>query len=184
LGAVFVGGVMTFGGVAVGADFNFGLIDLDFNFIGNDHFNDDFFRLRDRPFRYDISRVSVHTFFSRTVVINNFHRDADGRMVNEGLGRERIAALTHRPVEVVHAEERAPVGDRARLPEVARGAPAARGAAVEARGPESAARGAPAARGPAPVVDHRVFAPPPPRPQAAVRAPEPAEAPKDGKRGP
>jgi hypothetical protein len=139
-GAVFIDGAMRYHGVVVGADFDFGLIDLDFNFIGYDHFHDDFFRLRDRPFRFDMPRDRIHAFFPHTVLHNDFHRDADGRFVNEGLGRDRVAALTHHPVEVVHADVRAPVGDRAKLAD------------------RPALRGAPDARGGAP--DKRVFIPP------------------------
>jgi len=117
VGAAFVGGVLMFNGVAVAADFNFGLGEGYFIFVGYDHFHEGFFRMRGREWAHHIGPERMHGFYGRSSIRNDFRRDEHGRFVNEGIGRDRVERLT----KVEHAgsfEERSPVGDREKLPKV------------------------------------------------------------------
>jgi hypothetical protein len=113
VGAVFVNGGFMFNGVAVGLDFDFGLSFGCFTFVGYDHFHEGFFRMRGHEWAYHIDHDRLHSFYSHSVVRNDFHRDDHGRFVNNGIGRDRVEHLTH--VEHANFEERTPVGDRNRL---------------------------------------------------------------------
>ncbi len=115
-GAVFVdGGWVYHGGVHVGVDFDFGLGADFFVFVGCDHFHDGFFRMRGHEYIYHVPHERIRAFYGRTVIHNDFRRDEHGRLVNDGIGRERMERVTgHRDVPQ-HFEERNPVGDRDRL---------------------------------------------------------------------
>jgi hypothetical protein len=102
VGAVFVEGGFRYRGVVVGADFDFGMGEGCFVFIGYDHFH-----------AFHIGRDHIHEFYGRSVVRNEFRRDEHGRFVNNGIGRDRVEHLTH--VEHSNFEERHPVGDRDRV---------------------------------------------------------------------
>jgi hypothetical protein len=123
-GADFVGTTLMFNGVAVAVDFDFGLADDSFTFIGYDHFHERFFRLRNREYHYHIDRDRRREFFHRSVIRNDFRRDDHGRFVNEGIGRDRVAKLTR----VQHAgfQERNPVGNRDKLAKPGAATPNAR----------------------------------------------------------
>ncbi len=115
VGAVFVGGVLMFNGVAVAAEFDFGLGETCFVFVGYDHFHEGFFRMKGHEWPYHIGQERLHGFYSRSVIRNDFRRDEHGRLVNNGIGRERldhIAQMTHHPIGKVSFEERHPVGNR------------------------------------------------------------------------
>ena len=115
VGAVFVDGVFFFNGVRVGLDFDFGLGESCFVFVGYDHFHEGFFLMRGHPYRFAVPRERVHEFYGRSVIRNDFHKDEHGRFVNNGIGRERldrVAQVTHHPIEKVSFEERPPVGNR------------------------------------------------------------------------
>lgn len=82
-------------------DIDFGL-DADlFTFVPYAHFWDV------NLHGYLLPRDRVHVFFGRSVVLNGYRVD-HGRFIVEGLGRERVAVLTHRDVrvEVVPARSR------------------------------------------------------------------------------
>ena len=111
-GAVFVDGGWLFHGVHYGVDFDFGLGADFFVFVGNDHFHDGFFRMRGREYAYHVPHDRARAVFGRSVLRNDFRRDEHGRLVNDGIGRDRIERLTNRREEVSHFEERNPVGDR------------------------------------------------------------------------
>jgi hypothetical protein len=113
VGAVFINGGFFFNGVAVGLDFDFGLGDGCFVFVGCDHFHEGIFRMRGREWAYHIDRVQIRNFYAHSVIRNDFRRDDHGRFVNDGIGRDRVEKLTH--VEHASFEERNPVGDRNRL---------------------------------------------------------------------
>jgi len=113
VGAVFVNGGFMFNGVAVGVDFDFGLGEGCFTFVGYDHFHEGFFRMRGHEWAYHIDHARVHGFYGRSVLHNEFSRDEHGRFVNNSIGRDRVEHLTH--VEHSSFEERNPVGDRNRL---------------------------------------------------------------------
>jgi len=119
VGAVFVGGAFMYHGVRVGVDFDFGLGEGAFVFVGYDHFHEGFFRMRGREWAWHIGGDRFHAFYGRSVLRNEFRRDEHGRFVNEGIGHDRMARATRGRVEQAHFEERRPVGDRAAL---ARGA--------------------------------------------------------------
>lgn len=107
-GAVFVGGGWTFHGIHYGVDFDFGLGENYFVFVGCDHFHDGFFRMRGHEYAFHVPREQVHTFYGRSVLRNDFRRDKEGRLVNDGVGRDRIEHLTQRREEVTHFQERNP----------------------------------------------------------------------------
>lgn len=115
-GAVFVGGVWMFHGFRVDvATFDFGLGANFFVFVGCDHFHESFFRMRGHEWAFHVPPERAREFYRRSVVHNDFHRDENGRFVNDGLGRERMAQLTHNRIEQAHFQERNPVGDREKL---------------------------------------------------------------------
>jgi hypothetical protein len=113
VGAVFVNGGFMYNGVAVGLDFDFGLGFGCFTFVGYDHFHEGFFRMRGHEWAYNIDHARLRSFYGRSVIRNDFHRDDHGRFVNDGIGRDRVERLTH--VEHASFEERGPVGDRNHL---------------------------------------------------------------------
>jgi len=113
VGAVFINGGFWFHGVACGADFDFGLGVGCFTFVGYDHFHEGFFRMRGHEYAYHVDRERLHTFYTRSVVRNDFRRDDHGRFVNDGIGRDKVEHLTH--VEHASFQERNPVGDRNKL---------------------------------------------------------------------
>ena len=91
--AVFRAGVgLTFNG-RVGLDIDFGLNQTYFTFVAYDHFWDHDFR------RYVAPRDRVAYFYRTSLIVNNY-RVVNGRFVVEGLGHERMAALTHHEVRV------------------------------------------------------------------------------------
>ncbi len=110
VGAVWVDGAFMFHGARVALDFDFGLGEDVFTFVEYGHFHEGFFRLRGREFAWHIHGERFHSFYHRSVLRNEFARDAHGRFVNHGIGRERVQHLTH--VEHAKFEERHPVGDR------------------------------------------------------------------------
>jgi hypothetical protein len=115
VGAVFVDGVFMFNGVRVGIDFDFGLGEGCFTFVGYDHFHEGFFRMRGHEWGYHIGRERLHAFYGRSVIRNEFRRDEHGRFVNNGIGRERLDRVTQGRLAHSNFEERHPVGDRNEL---------------------------------------------------------------------
>lgn len=114
-GAVFVEGGFRYHGVVVGLDFDFGLGEACFTFVGYDHFHERFVRMRDHEWVGHVDHGRLHGFYQHSVIRNEFRRDDHGRFVNNGIGRDRIDHLTH--VERTGFEERNPVGDRSHLGE-------------------------------------------------------------------
>jgi hypothetical protein len=116
VGAVFVGGAWTFGGVRIDvATCDFGLGVNFFVFVGCDHFHESFFRMRGHEWAYHVPPQRVHDFYRRSIIHNDFHRDEHGRFVNDGIGHQRMEQLTHNRIEQAHFQERNPVGDRDRM---------------------------------------------------------------------
>jgi hypothetical protein len=87
-GAVFIEGGWRFRGLRVGVDFDFGLSVGFFTFVGYDHFWEHDFR------HFIVPRERLALVFRRSV-IGNHYRLVNGRFFHEGVGRERIAQLTH-----------------------------------------------------------------------------------------
>jgi hypothetical protein len=94
-GAVFVGGGWVFNGVHVGVDFDFGLGVNFFTFVACDHFWEHDYRA------WIVPHDRVALIFRHSLIENHFRRDEHGRFFNEGLGRDRMAALTHHEVRAV-----------------------------------------------------------------------------------
>lgn len=96
-GAVFVNGGWEFHHVRVGVDFDFALGLNFFTFVGYDHFWDHDFR------HFIVSGDRLAFIYRRSVIENRYHLD-HGRFINDGLGRDRMAALTHHEIraEAVH----------------------------------------------------------------------------------
>jgi hypothetical protein len=100
-GAVFVDGGWMFHGAHVAADFDFGIGAGFFTFVASDHFWEHDFR------RFVVPHDRVEIVFGHSVFENHFRMD-HGVFINEGLGRDRMAVLTHRDVrqiEVRHVED-------------------------------------------------------------------------------
>jgi len=121
-GAVFVDGGWLYHGVHYGVDFDFGLGANFFVFVGFDHFHDGFFRMRGREYAFHVPRARINGFYARSELRNDFRRDAHGRLVNDGIGRDRVERFTGHREEPAHFQERNPVGDRAKLERPAAGA--------------------------------------------------------------
>jgi hypothetical protein len=85
-------GLMFRGGLAVEVDF--GLTPDDYVFVGYDHFLDHGYL----PFV--VARDRAALLFRGSLVMNDYRIGLDGRLVVEGLGRDRVAAFAHRPVVV------------------------------------------------------------------------------------
>lgn len=180
VGAVFVGSALMFNGVAVGVDFDFGLGEDYFTFVDHNHFHESFFRMRGHEFHYHMDREHMHGFYGRTMLHNEFHRDAHGYVSNEGIGREKMERLT----KVEHAgrfEERSPVGDRKAL-EVARNHQGGPGNTGGQGHGQPGSKNEPAA----PASVNKVFRPPTPTQKTAPAAPQkqaqaPQQKPKNSK---
>jgi hypothetical protein len=111
---------------AVGVDISFGLGADAFVFVGGDHF-------MDRDYRHVmVDRERAREFYGHSEIHNGYRMD-HGRFVADGLGRERLAAVTHHEIvarpahELRAAEEHHDVAVRAEQhPEVARSTDEAR----------------------------------------------------------
>ena len=98
-------GLMFRGGLAV--DVDFGLAPDDYVFVGYDHFLDHGYL----PFMVPRERAAL--LFRGSLVMNDY-RILDGRLVVEGLGRDRVAAFSHRAVVVDRIVIRDPRIERGR----------------------------------------------------------------------
>ena len=92
-GAVFRAGVGLWFGGRLAVDVDFGLGAEMFTFIPYDHFWDH------NLHAFLLPRDRVGIIFGRSVVMNGYRLD-HGRFIVEGLGRERMAGLTHREIRV------------------------------------------------------------------------------------
>ena len=90
-GTLFVGGVWRYNGVRVGVGFDFGLTVGLFTFVAYDHFWEHDYR------RFVVPHERVIVIYRGSYIVNNY-RVVNGRVIHEGLGRERMAQLTHREV--------------------------------------------------------------------------------------
>jgi hypothetical protein len=183
VGAEFVGGAFMFNGVAVGADFEFGLGEGAFTFVDYDHFHEGFFRMRGHEYAYHIHGDRFHDFYRHSLVRNEFRRDEHGRFVNNGIGRDRMERATHGRMEHSGFEERKPVGDRNKL-----AADRSRMAANDSRGRAGASESrektaagenhgktvADESRGKTAAAPSKVFRPPAAAPKAAAKSSAPS----------
>ena len=100
VGAVFVDGVFMFNGVRVGADFDFGLGETCFVFVGYDHFHEGFFRMRGHEWAYHIVGNGRMASMAGASSEMTFEKMSTVDLSTTGIGRDRIERLTH----VEHAE--------------------------------------------------------------------------------
>jgi hypothetical protein len=92
-GAVFKAGIGLWFGGRLAVDVDFGLGAEMFTFVPYDRFWDH------NLHAYLLPRERVSVFFGRSVIMNGYRLE-HGRFVVEGLGRERMAGLTHREIRV------------------------------------------------------------------------------------
>jgi len=97
-GAEFRAGVGLFWNGRIGVDVDFGLGADAFTFIAFDHFWDHDFR----PFA--IGRDRARFFYGHSVIRNDYRFD-HGRFFVGGIGRDRVALLTHHEVREIHAAD-------------------------------------------------------------------------------
>ena len=97
-GALFVGGVWRYNGVRVGVGFDFGLTVGVFTFVAYEHFWEHDYR------HYIVPHDRVVIIYRDSHFVNNY-RVVNGRVINEGMGRERMAQLTHREVREENLHE-------------------------------------------------------------------------------
>ena len=96
--AIYVAGIgLTFNGV-LAADIDFGMPADAFVFVGYDHFWDHGYR------GYFLDRYRVRDFYGRSFVRNGY-RFENGRFRVEGMGRDRLGAMTHRDVRAIDARD-------------------------------------------------------------------------------
>ena len=98
-GAVFVDGGWVFRGAHVGVDFDFGLGAGFFTFVAYDHFWDHDFR------HWIVPHDRLALIYRHSLIENRFRRDEHGRFINEGLARDRMAALTHHDVRPMAVQD-------------------------------------------------------------------------------
>jgi len=89
---VGIGLVFNHGHVGVG--FDFGLRESCFTFVSYDHFCDR------NIYAHVVPRHQVTTIYNHSTVINNY-TVVNKTVVNEGIGRDRVAAITHKQVEKI-----------------------------------------------------------------------------------
>lgn len=113
-GACFTAGIgWTLHGARVGADCGFGLRASHFTFVPTGHF-------LDRHVGHHALRAHDATgVFRQTTVVNNYAINAQNRIVNHGIGRERIAAATHARLEPVAVQDAARTARLTGLPAMA-----------------------------------------------------------------
>jgi hypothetical protein len=95
-GAVFVDGGWRYHGVAVAADFDFGIGAGFFVFVDGGHFWDHDFH------RYVVPHDRLGFVYGHSSFENHYRYD-HGHFINDGMGRDRMAILTHRDVREIQA---------------------------------------------------------------------------------
>jgi hypothetical protein len=89
-----------YNGVAVGADFDFGLSVNFFTFVPTRNFCDP------HPHNFRVAPAEVAQIYNRTTVINNFGVNSHDRtFVNNGIPPERISAVTHTEIRRVNIRD-------------------------------------------------------------------------------
>ncbi len=79
----------------VGFSFDFGLSDFAYTFIPAARFCDRY------PYRYAVSGSHARNIYHNSTVINNYIRGDNNTIINEGIGRDRIAAATRSEIRKV-----------------------------------------------------------------------------------
>ncbi len=90
------GSGFSFGGSAhIGLNFEFGLRANHYNFVPTSRFHDR------SPSRYVVHGDQINHVYNNSTVINNYSVKNNTTVINEGIGRDRIAAATHTRIEPV-----------------------------------------------------------------------------------
>jgi hypothetical protein len=95
----------------VGVGFDFGLSFDCFTFVSLGHFCDR------NPYRHFVDRDHRRPIFGETTIDNNYRRGPGGRVINEGIGRDRISAVTHSEIRPVAVRDMPPGSPRAIRPD-------------------------------------------------------------------
>jgi hypothetical protein len=101
----------------VGVDFDFGLHENWFTFVGYDHFCDR------RVWEHSVPRNQVTVIYNHSTVINNYvYNDKSRTVINEGVGHDRVATLSHKAVPKVTLRDQ-PLGhpDNGRMEKFGKG---------------------------------------------------------------
>jgi hypothetical protein len=99
---------LTFHSASVGLHFGFGLHRHHFTFVPARRFCDP------HPWKHVVPRTQVVNIFNQSTVINNFNLAPNGTIINEGIGRDTIAAATRSEIRKVEVRESS--GDRRVIP--------------------------------------------------------------------
>jgi hypothetical protein len=99
-GAHFAAGIgWSFRHATVGINFDFGLAPSCFTFVTYRNFCDP------HVYAHRLPPREVNRFFAHTTVVNNYVMDDHHRIINHGIGRERIEAVTHARIREVTVRE-------------------------------------------------------------------------------
>ena len=79
----------------VGFSFDFGLRDNCYTFVPTSRFCDRY------PSHYYVARAHSSDIYRQSIVANNYHRGHDNAVINEGIGRNRVAETTHTAIRTV-----------------------------------------------------------------------------------
>ena len=109
-GAHFRDGHWNFRDARVGADFDFGIRSDHFNFVEHGRFTDR------QVGRHTVAGRDGQSVFQNSTVANNHVAGPNNRIINQGVGRDRIAAASQTPVRSVSVQE-LPRGTSATMPD-------------------------------------------------------------------
>jgi hypothetical protein len=93
-------------------DWGFGLSIGAFTFVGYDHFTDR------HPWRYQPRHTEVVNIYNHSKVINNTVIVNKTTIINNGISKERITQVTHKPVQTVVLRDTTTVGAHGRVEHV------------------------------------------------------------------
>jgi len=88
-------GGLSYHGVSVGVGWDFGMSSLSFSFVSRSHFADR------NPHRYILPPAQAQTVYAHSKVINNIVVDKNNTVINNGIGYERIAAVSRQEIRKV-----------------------------------------------------------------------------------
>ncbi len=109
-GAHFKNGHWNYRGARVGADSDFGIRSDHFNFVEHGRFTDR------HVGRHTVGAGEGQDVFRRSTGANNYVAGANNRIINNGVGRDRIAAASQTPIRNVSVQE-IPRGASATMPD-------------------------------------------------------------------
>lgn len=105
-------GIVWAGGHRGHVDWGFGLSIGAFTFVGYDHFTDH------HPWRHQPPRTEVVNIYNHSKVINNTVIVNKTTIINNGISKERITQVTHKPVQTVVLKDTSSPGAHGRAERV------------------------------------------------------------------